>query len=43
MRRGGRMFGFSVATGRRGGQVPPKEDFDVEGTAYETDQPQLDR
>lgn len=41
IRRGGRMFGFSVATGRRG--TPPAGDWDVEGTAYETDQPRLER
>jgi UPF0716 protein FxsA len=44
-RRGGRMFGISVATGRRGGRAatPGSDDWDVEGTAYETDQPRLDR
>jgi UPF0716 protein FxsA len=42
IRRGGRMFGISVATGRR--STPPARDHgDVEGTAYETDQPRLDR
>ena len=42
IRRGGRMFGISVATGRTtNGTPPPREDFDVEGTAYETDQPRL--
>jgi UPF0716 protein FxsA len=44
VRRGGRMFGISVATGRRGGQpAAPAADWDVEGTAHETDQPRLDR
>jgi UPF0716 protein FxsA len=42
IRRGGRMFGISVATGRRA-SAPPPQDWDVEGTAYETDQPRLDR
>jgi UPF0716 protein FxsA len=43
-RRGGRMFGISMATGRRGGRpVSPEQDWDVEGTAYESDQPRLDR
>jgi UPF0716 protein FxsA len=41
-RRGGRMFGFSIATGRRGAPVNG-QDWDVEGTAYETDQPRLER
>jgi UPF0716 protein FxsA len=41
VRRGGRMFGFSVATGRR--SPPPGEDWDVDGTAHETDQPRLGR
>jgi UPF0716 protein FxsA len=43
MRRGGRMLGISIATGRR--TPPPRvgEDFDVEGTAYEADQPRLER
>jgi UPF0716 protein FxsA len=40
IRRGGRMFGLSVATGRRAA-APPAQDWDVEGTAYETDQPRL--
>ena len=43
IRRGGRMFGFSVATGRRAPAAAPGDDFDVEGTAYETDQPRLPR
>ena len=43
VRRGGRMFGISVATGRRGGVPPSGQDWDVEGTAYETDQPQIER
>src|SRR3954447_19898217 len=38
IRRGGRMFGISIATGRR---PESGQDFDVEGTAYETDQPRL--
>jgi UPF0716 protein FxsA len=42
IRRGGRMFGISVATGRRGGRpVPQQDDWDVEGTAHESDQPRL--
>jgi UPF0716 protein FxsA len=42
VRRGGRMFGISVATGRR--SAPPSgQDWDVDGTAYEADQPRLDR
>jgi UPF0716 protein FxsA len=40
IRRGGRMFGISVATGRRSEPVQP-QDGDVEGTAYESDQPRL--
>src|SRR3954453_3252501 len=42
IRRGGRFFGFSIATGRR---APATEgpDFDVDGTAYESDQPKLER
>src|SRR4051812_38606971 len=43
IRRGGRMFGISVATGRRGRPVSPQQDWDVDGTAYEADQPRLDR
>jgi UPF0716 protein FxsA len=42
IRRGGRMFGFSVATGRRS-TPPARQDWDVEGTAYEADQPRLER
>ena len=44
VRRGGRLFGISVATGRRtpAGSMP-EQDFDVEGTAYESDQPRLPR
>lgn len=40
VRRGGRFFGFNIATGRRS---PPAGggDWDVEGTAYEADQPRL--
>ncbi len=41
-RRGGRMFGLSIATGRRA-PAPAPDDWDVEGTAYETDQPRLPR
>jgi UPF0716 protein FxsA len=41
IRRGGRMFGISMATGRRA-TGPARQDWDVEGTAYETDQPRLD-
>src|SRR3954452_6836169 len=43
IRRGGRMFGISVATGRRSGPPSPQQDWDVDGTAYEADQPRLDR
>jgi UPF0716 protein FxsA len=42
IRRGGRMFGISIAGGRRGATFNG-QDFDVEGTAVETDQPQLPR
>src|SRR6478672_11147411 len=42
IRRGGRMFGISVATGRPAAPPPP-QDWDVEGTAHETDQPRLPR
>jgi UPF0716 protein FxsA len=42
IRRGGRMFGISVATGRRSTPAS-RQDWDVEGTAYEADQPRLDR
>jgi UPF0716 protein FxsA len=41
IRRGGRMFGISVATGRRS-TPPPRQDWDVEGTAVESDQPRLE-
>jgi UPF0716 protein FxsA len=41
IRRGGRMFGISVATGRRSGP-PSRQDWDVEGTAHEADRPRLD-
>src|SRR3954454_19170714 len=43
-RRGGRMFGISIANGRRTGPpvTPQQGDWDVEGTAYETDRPRLD-
>jgi UPF0716 protein FxsA len=44
VRRGGRIFGISVATGRRANGTPPASgDWDVEGTAVETDQPRLER
>ena len=36
IRRGGRLVGISIATGRR---TPPGQSFDVEGTAREDDQP----
>jgi UPF0716 protein FxsA len=42
IRRSGRFLGISVA-GRRSRVNGTGEDFDVEGTAYETDQPRLDR
>jgi hypothetical protein len=42
IRRGGRMFGISVATGRRA-RPAARQDWDVDGTAYEADQPRLDR
>src|SRR3954471_22676859 len=42
IRRGGRMFGISIATGRPA-EAPPSQDWDVEGTAHETDQPRLPR
>src|SRR3954469_270013 len=42
IRRGGRMFGISIAPGRREGRpVEPNGDWDVEGTAHESDQPRL--
>jgi UPF0716 protein FxsA len=48
IRRGGRMLGFSIATGRR--TPPPGQNYDVEGTAHEADgtaheadQPRLER
>jgi UPF0716 protein FxsA len=41
IRRGGRMFGISVAGGR--GTQPPPGDYDVEGTAHEIDEPRLPR
>ena len=43
VRRGGRLFGFSIATGRRAPGSTNGQDFDVEGTAIETDQPRLER
>jgi UPF0716 protein FxsA len=42
VRRGGRFLGFSIATGRRE-PAANGAGFDVEGTAYETDQPKLER
>jgi UPF0716 protein FxsA len=42
VRRGGRVLGISVA-GRRSRVNGAGQDYDVEGTAYETDQPRLDR
>lgn len=43
-RRGGRMFGFSIAGGPRvSGRPPTPQDWDVDGTAYETDQPRIER
>ena len=42
IRRGGRVFGISVA-GRRSRVNGAGADYDVDGTAYETDQPRLDR
>jgi UPF0716 protein FxsA len=42
IRRGGRMFGFSVATGRRGGPAA-RQDYDVDGTAHEAEQTRLER
>ena len=42
IRRGGRLFGISIATGRRGPSANGA-DFDVDGTAYEADQPRLER
>ena len=41
VRRGGRMFGISVATGRRSTPAA-RQDWDVDGTAYEADQPRLE-
>jgi UPF0716 protein FxsA len=41
IRRGGRMLGFSVATGRRSTPAA-RQDWDVEGTAHEADQPRLE-
>jgi UPF0716 protein FxsA len=41
IRRGGRMFGISVATGRRSTPAA-RQDWDVEGTAHEADQPRLE-
>ena len=43
VRRGGRLFGFSIATGRRAPAGTNGQDFDVEGTAIETDKPRLER
>jgi UPF0716 protein FxsA len=42
IRRGGRVFGVSIAGGRQPAAGEPG-DWDVEGTAVETDQPKLDR
>jgi UPF0716 protein FxsA len=42
IRRGGRMFGISMATGRRSTPAA-RQDWDVDGTAHEADQPRLDR
>jgi UPF0716 protein FxsA len=39
VQRGGRMFGISIATGRRAPEPP--DDWDVDGTAVESDQPRL--
>src|SRR3954452_19258843 len=36
IRRGGRMFGISMATGRRTPVTPRQADWDVDGTAHET-------
>ena len=47
VRRGGRILGFTIATGARGRGPTANgangQDWDVEGTAVETDQPQLER
>jgi UPF0716 protein FxsA len=43
IRRGGRIFGFSIAGRGPSGRPVDTSDFDVEGTAYETDQPRLER
>jgi UPF0716 protein FxsA len=44
IRRGGRFLGISVfTTGRRSPRNGTDPDFDVEGTAYESDQPRLER
>jgi UPF0716 protein FxsA len=43
LRRGGRFMGISIATGRRGPAPRVDGDYDVEGTAYESDQPRLER
>src|SRR3954470_17929857 len=37
IRRGGRMFGISMATGRR--TPPSRQHYDLEGTAHEAEQP----
>src|SRR5881275_3316762 len=39
-RRGGRFFGISIATGRRGGRPVSQQDWDVDGTAHEADEQQ---
>jgi UPF0716 protein FxsA len=43
IRRGGRILGFSMAGRRAAGAPPVESDYDVDGTAYETDQPRLPR
>jgi UPF0716 protein FxsA len=43
VRRGGRLLGFTVGGGRRGGAATPPADWDVDGTAVEHDPPQLER
>ncbi|MEA2482587.1 MAG: protein FxsA [Thermoleophilaceae bacterium] len=43
IRRGGRIFGISIAGRSASGKPVDPKDFDVEGTAYETDQPRLER
>ena len=46
IRRGGKMFGITFlgrAAGMAPGRQAPPPDYDVEGTAHETDQPRLPR